>query len=62
MEKNISRWFFVEWASTLTVFVICFLFLYNQIQKLDDKVQRQADRTDRLYEMFIDLLKEGKNK
>jgi len=27
---------------------------------LDGKIERQAARTDRLYEMFVDLLKERK--
>lgn len=42
-----------EWITTIAVFVTCFGYLAY-------KIERQADRTDRLYEMFIDLLKEKK--
>lgn len=30
----------------------------SKIQMLDSKIDQQSARTDRLYEMFIDLLKE----
>jgi len=42
-----------EWITTIAVFVTCFGYLSY-------KIERQADRTDRLYEMFIDLLKDKK--
>ena len=32
----------------------------SEMQKLENKIDRQAERTDKLYEMFIDLLKEGR--
>jgi hypothetical protein len=40
-----------EWLTTIAVFVARSGYLAH-------KIERQADRTDRLYEMFIDLLKE----
>lgn len=43
----------LEW---LTLFVT----LVGGFYLLDGKIDRQSQRTDRLYEMFIDLLKEGK--
>lgn len=46
-----NGWFFAEWISTIGVFLICFVFLFNQNQA-------QSARTDHLYEMFYDLLKE----
>ncbi len=49
--------FFTEWVSTLSVFLMCFGFLYSQINKLDEKLEKQGARTDKLYEMFIDLVK-----
>lgn len=47
------RLIIVEWITTIAVLLGCFGYLTFKIEK-------QADRTDRLYEMFIDLLKEGK--
>ena len=51
---------FTEWLSTLAVFVACFLFLYNEMKTIDNRLERQSQRTDKLYEMFIDLIKEGR--
>lgn len=49
-----KNWFVhVEWAVLLVT-------LIGGFYVLDGKVERQASRTDRLYEMFIDLIKEGK--
>lgn len=47
-----SRLIIVEWITTIAVFVGCFAYLAA-------KIDRQSERTDRLYEMFIDLLKEN---
>ena len=50
-QKN---WFVhVEW-------VVVLITLLGGFYLLDGKIERQGYRTDRLYEMFIDLLKEGK--
>lgn len=50
----------IEWMSILGVFIVCFLFLFSEIKHLETKIDQQSARTDRLYEMFIDLLKEKK--
>jgi hypothetical protein len=50
---KINRLIIVEWVSILAVFITCFAYLAH-------KIDRQSERTDRLYEMFIDLLKEKK--
>lgn len=34
--------------------------LKNEMKLIESKLDRQADRTDKLYEMFIDLLKHEK--
>jgi len=52
-QSKTNRLIFVEWITTISVFIICFCFLANKIEK-------QSDRTDKLYEMFIELLKEQK--
>lgn len=45
-------------------FAILFVTLLGGFYTLDGKIERQAcmqsSRTDKLYEMFIDLVKEGK--
>lgn len=37
------------------------LMLYYAHQYIQKQIQTQSDRTDKLYEMFITLIKEGKN-
>ena len=49
------------WPYILGVFIICFAFLFSEIKHLESKIDQQSSRTDRLYEMFIDLLKEKKS-
>ncbi len=49
-----KNWFVhVEW-------VVVLVTLLGGFYLLDGKIERQGERTDRLYEMFIDLIKEGK--
>ena len=43
----------LEWAVLL-------ITLIGGFYTLDGKIDRQSQRTDRLYEMFVDLLKEGR--
>lgn len=48
----------MEWITILTSVLACFGILYWEIKALDGKIDKQSERTDRLYEMFIDLLKD----
>lgn len=49
-----KNWFVhVEW-------VVVLVTLLGGFYLLDGKIERQGARTDRLYEMFIDLIKDGK--
>lgn len=68
-DRKAIRLVLVEWVTTLGVFLTCFLFLLQRIEALEEKQdikiqeirqdrQAQAERSDRLYEMFIDLIKE----
>ena len=41
-------------------FLVLLITLMGSMYLLDEKIERQAARTDRLYEMFVDLVKEGK--
>jgi len=52
-ETKPSGWFFAEWISIIATFMVCFVFLFYQNQA-------QSARTDRLYEMFYELIKEGR--
>jgi hypothetical protein len=41
-------------------FVVLLIVLFGGFYTLDAKIDRQSGRTDRLYEMFIELVKEKK--
>jgi len=41
-------------------FVVLLVTLIGGFYLLDGKIDRQGERTDKLYEMFIDLIKEGR--
>lgn len=41
-------------------FLVLLLTLLGGFYLLDGKIERQSSRTDKLYEMFIDLLKDRK--
>jgi len=45
---------------SLIEFLVLFITLLGGFYLLDGKIERQGQRTDKLYEMFIDLLKERK--
>jgi glutamyl/glutaminyl-tRNA synthetase len=49
----------MNWINHLE-FIVLLVTLIGGFYLLDAKIERQSDRTDKLYEMFIDLLKEGK--
>ncbi len=51
MERN--------WTSHAE-FIVLLVTLLGGFYLLDGKIERQSGRTDRLYEMFIDLVKDGK--
>jgi hypothetical protein len=46
-----------SWA-VHTEFIVLLITLLGGFYLLDGKIERQGERTDKLYEMFIDLLKE----
>ena len=55
METNRMTWIVhVEWIAVMTAIIGGFYFL-------DAKIERQSARTDKLYEMFIDLVKETRS-
>ena len=52
MDKTYKTIIF-EWASLAGIVVGCFLFLHNQISSIDEKLEKQCKRTDKLYEMLL---------
>lgn len=46
--------------TTHVEFIVLLITLIGGFYLLDGKIERQSSRTDRLYEMFIDLVKEKK--
>lgn len=56
MENNIVKYNWIGHVEWLTLFIT----LIGGFYLLDGKIERQSQRTDRLYEMFIDLLKDRK--
>ena len=53
----------MEWTQVFTIMatlVGSVFYIHNDVKELKNEIQQQSKRTDRLYEMFIDLLKEFK--
>ena len=54
-----------HWGPTVSIIVtviLCTYTLFGEMKRLELRVDSQCSRTDRLYEMFIDLIKEGRSK
>ena len=50
----------MEWVQTISIIstvIICAYYIHKDVRS---EIKSQSQRTDRLYEMFIDLLKERK--
>jgi len=59
----------MEWIQTVTIIATLGIplgFMWKEMknieEKMDRKTEQQSNRSDRLYEMFIDLVKEKKQK
>jgi len=52
----------MDWTQTLTIIATVLASAYYIHRDIITDMRIQSARTDKLYEMFIDLLKEGKNK
>lgn len=48
-----------NWLSHIE-FIVLLVTLLGSFYLLDGKIERQGQRTDKLYEMFIELVKENK--
>lgn len=58
IETFMSDW--VQFTSIIIFVLGTYASLWREIKKLESRMDKQSDRTDRLYEMFIDLLKDGR--
>lgn len=71
-SNNIPRWAFItEWITIIATLLTCFGFLYSHMNtieaRLDKRIENQeasllaqSKRSDQLYIMFIELVKEKK--
>ena len=53
----------LNWPTIVSMFAIGWYFtreISRDLRKLENDVRMQGSRTDKLYEMFVDLLKAGK--
>ena len=50
----------MDWIQTLSIIATVLVSAYYIHRDIREDMKTQTNRTDRLYEMFIDLLKEGK--
>lgn len=51
----------MEWVHTISIITTVILCAYYIHKDIREGMKTQSARTDRLYEMFIDLLKEKKS-
>ncbi len=58
IEKKSAVGWILEMTTIIGSFIACFMMLYSQIDKLDQKIEKQAARTDRIYEMYCDFQKD----
>ena len=50
----------MDWIQTLSIIVTVLASAYYIHRDIREDMKTQTSRTDRLYEMFIDLLKESR--
>lgn len=60
MEEKIITVFSMSWAPAISMTVVILSVMVSGICWLVRRLDQQGSRTDKLYEMFVDLLKERK--
>lgn len=50
----------MDWIQTFTIIGVLGGILFWFTNRVEADIRQQAERTDKLYQMFIDLIKEGK--
>lgn len=60
--KKTRSWILSEWITLMGTVIVCFSFLYHKIEtqgeSSDRKFEIQGARTDKLYEMFYEVVKD----
>jgi hypothetical protein len=51
---------FMDWIQVITIIVTLGTFMFWMLNKLDSDIKSSNQRVDQLYQMFIDLLRDGK--
>lgn len=59
-DKIIEKFHLSEVIAIAAMFFIGCGYMVSEMHRIEGKIDQQASRTDHLYEMFIDLLKEGR--
>lgn len=60
MKDKVKDMFEIQWMPAIVTIVTMSIIMISCFGWLCNRIDRQCDRTDKLYEMFIDLLKEKK--
>lgn len=50
----------IQFAGIIFTVLGTFGFLWRELKTLENRIDKQSDRTDKLYQMFIQLLTEAK--
>jgi hypothetical protein len=53
----------LNWLGIVTIFVVIWFFtrdIKSQLVKLDEDLRAQGKHTDQLYQIIVDLLKDGR--
>lgn len=58
--KILEKFHLYEVVTVAALFFTGFGFLMSEMHRIEAKIDQQSSRSDRLYEMFIDLLKDKK--
>ena len=65
-ENKNYRAIIIEWATLAGIVLGCFYVLHSDIKNLENRMEQrmlsQEARTDKLYEMFIELIQKNKEK
>lgn len=64
-KGKLHRTVLIEWITIMTAVLTCFGILYSEVKGQGQRIDRNCEihhaRADKLYEMFIDLLKENRS-
>jgi len=62
MKEKIQDTLEMRWAPAISTTIVTIIVVLTAFSWMIARVDQQGARTDKLYQMFVDLLKERKNK